>query len=77
MMLAASGELDLRGAMYYGLFDGKGEYISGNIEHLPEGLPSDGVVRSLSNGVLGINGQRNSRAQAVALRLGRGEDHRL
>jgi signal transduction histidine kinase len=73
MMLAASGELDLRGAMYYGLFDSKGEYISGNIEHLPEGLPFDGVVRPLSNGVLGINGQRNSRAQAVALRLDSGD----
>jgi signal transduction histidine kinase len=72
-MLATSGEFDLRGATYYGLFDAKGEYMSGNIDHLPGGLPFDGIVRSLPNGVLGINGQRNSRAQAVAMRLQTGE----
>jgi signal transduction histidine kinase len=73
MMLATSGELDLRGATYYGLFDAHGAYMSGNIDHLPEGLPFDGVVRPLPNGVLGINGERNSRAQAVAMRLESGE----
>ncbi|HEX4480145.1 MAG TPA: HAMP domain-containing sensor histidine kinase [Rudaea sp.] len=73
MMLATSGEFDLRGATYYGLFDANGVYMSGNIDHLPEGLPFDGVVRSLPNGVLGINGQHNSRAQAVARRLDSGE----
>jgi signal transduction histidine kinase len=73
MMLATTGELDLRGAAYYGLFDARGAYISGNIEHLPEGMPFDGVVRSLPNGVLGINGQRNSRTQAVALKLESGD----
>jgi signal transduction histidine kinase len=72
-MLATSGELDLRGATYYGLFDAKGAYISGNIDHLPDGLPFDGLVRPLANGLLGINGQRNSRALAVALRLEGGE----
>jgi signal transduction histidine kinase len=73
MMLSTSGELDLRGATYYGLFDAKGAYISGNIDHLPEGLPLDGVVRPVTNGVLGINGERNSRAQAVAVRLESGD----
>ena len=73
MMLSTSGELDLRGATYYGLFDTKGAYISGNIDHLPDGLPFDGVVRPLANGLLGINGQRNSRALAVAMRLESGE----
>jgi signal transduction histidine kinase len=73
MMLATSSELDLRGAMFYGLFDANGAYVSGNIEHLPEGMPFDGVVRSLPNGVLGINGQRNSRTQAVALKLESGD----
>ena len=72
-MLATSGEFDLPGATYYGLFDANGTYLSGNIEHLPEGLPANGEVRSLRNGVLGINGQRNSRAQAVAMRLQTGE----
>ncbi len=72
-MLSTSGELDLRGATYYGLFDAKGAYISGNIDHLPDGLPFDGVVRPLDNGVLGINGQRNSRALAVAMRLEGGD----
>ncbi len=73
MMLATSSELDLRGATYYGLFAANGAYISGNIDHLPDGLPTDGVVRPLQNGVLGINGQQNSRAQAVALHLDSGE----
>jgi signal transduction histidine kinase len=73
MMLATSSELDLRGATYYGLFDANGVYMSGNIDHMPEGLPANGAVRSLPNGVLGINGQRNSRAQAVAMRLETGE----
>ncbi len=72
-MLSTSGELDLRGATYYGLFDAKGAYISGNIDHLPNGLPFDGVVRPLANGLLGINGQRNSRALAVAMRLEGGD----
>jgi len=72
-MLSTSGELDLRGATYYGLFDANGAYISGNIDHLPDGLPFDGVVRPLSNGLLGINGQRNSRALAVAMRLEGGD----
>lgn len=72
-MLSTSGALDLRGATYYGLFDAKGAYISGNIDHLPDGLPLDGVVRPLANGLLGINGQRNSRALAVAMRLDGGD----
>jgi signal transduction histidine kinase len=68
-MLAATSQLDLRGVMFFGLFDAKGAYVSGNIDRLPEGLPPDGVIRPLAKGVQGVNGERSARALGVAMRL--------
>src|SRR5262250_1393243 len=36
-MMAATNQLDLRGVMYFGLFDPDNTYLSGNIDHAPEG----------------------------------------
>ena len=69
LMLAASGQLDLRGVMFFGLFDSRGAYLSGNIDRLPEGLSPDGLIHPLPNGVQGVNGDHGARALAVALRL--------
>jgi len=68
-MLAATNQLDLRGVMYFGLFDARGAYVSGNIDRLPEGLTPDGSIRPLPKGLKAIDGQLNARALGVALRL--------
>lgn len=72
-MMAATNELDLRGVMFFGLFDANGAYLSGNIDRQPEELPPDGEVHALRNGVQTTSGERNARALGVAMRLGTGE----
>jgi signal transduction histidine kinase len=72
-MMAATDRLDLRGVMFYGLFDAHGAYLSGTIDRLPEGLPPDGTIQPLPNGLQATNGERNARALGVALRLESGD----
>ena len=72
-MLAATNQLDLRGVMFFGLFDGTGAYRSGNLDRLPEGLPSDGVIRALPKGLQATDGPHDVRALGVALRLDSGD----
>jgi len=73
-MMAATNQLDLRGVMYFGLFDAHGAYMSGNIDRLPEGLSADGAIHRLPNGLQAIDGQHNARALAVAIRLAAGDE---
>jgi signal transduction histidine kinase len=68
-LLAATTELDLRGAMSSGLFDAGGRYLSGDFERLPADLPLDGAVHPLAGGVQRISGERGSRMRGVAVRL--------
>jgi len=72
-MLAATNQLDLRGVMFFGLFDANGAYRSGNLDRLPEGLPSDGVIRALPKGLRATDGPHDVRALGVALRLDSGD----
>jgi signal transduction histidine kinase len=72
-MMAATNELDLRGVMYFGLFDTRGAYLSGNIDRVPEGLAPDGEIHPLPNGLQTTSGERNARALGVALRLEAGD----
>lgn len=39
---------DIRGIAHYGLFGAEGQYIAGNIKHLPADLPLDGTPRALN-----------------------------
>ena len=71
-LLAATTQLDLHGLMASGLFDAQGQYVAGDIEHLPDGLAIDGRVHPLPEGVQRISGERAGRMHAVALRLGDG-----
>jgi len=73
-MMAATDQLDLRGVMYYGLFDAHGAYLSGTIDRVPEELAPDGKIHVLPQGVRTTNGERNARALGVALRLASGEE---
>ncbi len=72
-MMTATSQLDLRGVMFFGLFDAHGAYLSGNIDRVPEGLPADGTIRQLPNGLQTTSGERNARALGVALRLESGD----
>ena len=72
-MMAATNQLDLRGVMYFGLFDTHGAYLSGNIDRVPEGLPADGTIQPLPNGLQTTSGQRDARALGVSLRLDSGD----
>jgi signal transduction histidine kinase len=72
-MLAATNQLDLRGVMYFGLFDASGAYVSGNIDRPPENLQPDGQIRPLPNGLQTTSGERNARALGVAMRLPSGD----
>ena len=71
--MRATGELDLRDVMYYGLFDAAGRYVSGNIATVPPGLPTDGIVRELPDGVARRDGRNASAARALALTIATGE----
>jgi signal transduction histidine kinase len=72
-MMAATNQLDLRGVMFFGLFDAHGAYVSGNIDRLPEGLPIDGQIRPLPKGLQATSGEHNARALGVAIRLDSGD----
>jgi signal transduction histidine kinase len=72
-MMAATNQLDLRGVMYFGLFDPGNTYLSGNIDHAPEGLPPDGEIHPLPHGLQTTSGERNARALGVAMRLPSGD----
>jgi signal transduction histidine kinase len=72
-MMAATNQLDLRGVMYFGLFDANGAYLSGNIDRAPDGVPADGQIRELPHGLQTTSGERNARALGVAMRLQSGE----
>lgn len=73
-MMAATDQLDLRGVMFFGLFDARGAYVAGTIDQLPEALPPDGQIHLLPNGVRATSGERNARALGVALRLASGDE---
>ena len=72
-MMAATNQLDLRGVMFFGLFDQQGAYLSGNIDTPPQQLPPDGQIHTLPNGVQTTGGQSNARALGVSMRLPSGE----
>lgn len=72
-MMTATNELDLRGVMFFGLFDARGAYLSGNIDRVPEELPSDGAIHPLPKGLRATSGNRDARALGVALRLESGD----
>ena len=72
-MMAATNQLDLRGVMYFGLFDGNGAYLSGNIDRPPPGLTADGGIHQLPNGLQTTSGERNARALGVAMQLQSGD----
>jgi signal transduction histidine kinase len=72
-MMAATNQLDLRGVMYFGLFDASGAYLSGNIDRAPDGVPADGQIRELPHGLQTTSGERNARALGVAMRLDSGD----
>jgi len=72
-MMSATNQLDLRGVMFFGLFDPHGAYLSGNIDRSPQELPADGQVHTLTNGVQTTGGQSNARALGVSMRLPSGE----
>jgi len=72
-MMAATNQLDLRGVMYFGLFDANGAYVSGNIDRPPVGLPPDGQIRELAHGLQTTSGERSTRALGVAMRLQGGD----
>ncbi|HEY4367340.1 MAG TPA: HAMP domain-containing sensor histidine kinase [Steroidobacteraceae bacterium] len=71
--MAATGAVDLRGVMYYGLFDTAGRYVTGNVASMPIGITQDGVVRRLPNGVSDRDGKHSGRVVGLALPLATGE----
>jgi len=73
-VMAATDKLDLRGVMFFGLFDAHGAYVAGTIDRPPDGLPPDGQIHLLPTGVSAISGERNARALGVALRLESGDE---
>jgi signal transduction histidine kinase len=70
-LLVATTALDLRGVMTFGLFDGEGHYLLGDIDQLPPELPLDGLVHPLPHGVRQVSGHRGTRTRGVALRRSR------
>ena len=71
--MIATGALDLRDVMYYGLFDRTGHYVSGNIAGIPAGITTDGVVQGLPDGVLRRDGHVARDVRGLALPLATGE----
>lgn len=72
-LMAASGQLDLRDVMSYGLFEASGRFISGNIVRPPEALRTDGLVHALPGGVLRRGRVESLPARGVATYLDNGE----
>lgn len=71
--MSATGALDLRGVMAYGLFAADGRYLSGNLASVPAQLPPDGLVHPLPDGVHRRDREDDARARGLALRLPSGE----
>lgn len=71
--MRATGAVDLRNVMFYGLFDAQGEFISGNIERMPANISTDGEIRPVPGGIEGRDGLKAENARALALRLDNGE----
>lgn len=71
--MRATGELDLRDVMYYGLFDPDGRYVSGNMATIPTGITTDGVVHRLPDGVQRRDGPIAHDARGLALPVSTGE----
>lgn len=71
--MTATGALDLRDVMYYGLFERNGRYVSGNIESMPAGITPDGIVRPLPDGVRRRDGRQAQHVRGLALPVASGE----
>jgi len=71
--MAATGALDLRDVMYVGLFDSSGHYVSGNIDSLPAGITTDGVIHRLPEGVRRRDGRVAHEVRALARPVATGE----
>ena len=54
--MAVTQSLDLRDVISYGLFDGAGKLLEGNLARIPPDLPLDEKVHLLRDGVSGGNG---------------------
>ena len=71
--MTATGAVDLRDVMYYGLFDRSGRYVSGNIESIPAGITLDGIVHSLPEGVRQRDGRQAEHVRGLGLPVGTDE----
>jgi signal transduction histidine kinase len=71
--MIATGAVDLRNVMFYGLFDRSGNYVAGNLASIPAGVRDDGIVRVLDHEVKRRDGFEAERAHGVAMRLASGE----
>lgn len=71
--MQATGALDLRDVMYYGLFDAAGRYVSGNIAAIPAGITTDGIVHALPDGVRHRDGHSADSVRGLALPIATGE----
>lgn len=71
--LALTKSLDLRDVISHGLFDAGGRRISGNLARIPDGLPLDGEVHTLPDGVQRVEGHHPVRARGIAVPLRSGE----
>lgn len=71
--LAITESLDLRDIISHGLFDDDGKRISGNLARIPDGMPLDGLVHTLPDGVERVEGPHAVRARGIAVRLRSGE----
>ncbi|MFT3904828.1 MAG: HAMP domain-containing sensor histidine kinase [Steroidobacteraceae bacterium] len=70
--LDLAAALDQRSIGYYGLFDGSGRHLSGDIRRIPPELPVDGSVHELSNGVQSGDTRNTLRTSGIAMRLNDG-----
>jgi signal transduction histidine kinase len=71
--MAQTDALDLRGVMLYGLFDPQGNKITGNIEHIPEGVSLDGVVHAVPGGIQRIGAPEPVNARGLAKQVEGGD----
>ena len=73
--MQAADAVYLRGVMAYGLFAPDGRYLFGNIARPPAGLPADGRVRLLPDGIARRDRAPDGRlgARGLALHLDNGE----
>lgn len=71
--LAVTESLDLHDVISHGLFDEASRRISGSLARIPEGMPLDGKVHTLANGVQRVEGHHPVRARGIAVRLHSGE----